>query len=356
MSVDDQAQPIDSLLKPFLQATDQTESQHRLEDLVSTFADPIIRRIIQHKLHLFFNRAGERGQEQEAEDVYGDVIVQLLGRLREFKFNPSENAIGNFRSYVAVITYNVCYESLRHKYPQRHSLKNKLRYLLTNQQSFTLWENEDNQWLCGFRTWQERTKIEPIQRLLDSPEALAQAGLTNDAARRLNLAELLAAIFNWAGAPVELDEVVNVVAQLRGIREKIESHASSEDEEELGDLKEQLPDPRVDVAAEVDQRMYLERLWSEICQLPPRQRTALLLNLRDAEGRDVIALLPITGTASVRQIAQTLEIPAEQFAALWNDLPLDDATLARHLGITRQQVINLRKSARQRLARRMKGF
>ncbi len=43
---------------------------------------------------------------------------------------------------------------------------------------------------------------------------------------------------------------------------------------------------------------------------------------------------------------------AERLARLWNDLPLDDITLAGHLGLTRQQVINLRSDARRRLARR----
>jgi hypothetical protein len=35
-------------------------------------------------------------------------------------------------------------------------------------------------------------------------------------------------------------------------------------------------------------------------------------------------------------------------------LPLDDLTIAARLGLTRQQVINLRKSARLRLARRLR--
>jgi hypothetical protein len=47
---------------------------------------------------------------------------------------------------------------------------------------------------------------------------------------------------------------------------------------------------------------------------------------------------------------------AEEFANLWNELPLEDASIASLLGVTRQQVINLRKSARERLTRRMKGF
>ena len=67
-------------------------------------------------------------------------------------------------------------------------------------------------------------------------------------------------------------------------------------------------------------------------------------------------LIPITGIATIHQIAEALDIPAEQFAVLWNRLPLDDATIADHLGVTRQQVINLRKSARERLARRLKSL
>ena len=73
-------------------------------------------------------------------------------------------------------------------------------------------------------------------------------------------------------------------------------------------------------------------------------------------GRGVVALLPLTGVASMRHIAEILELPAETFAALWNELPLEDVVIGEHLGVTRQQVVNLRKCARQRLARRMRGF
>ena len=51
-----------------------------------------------------------------------------------------------------------------------------------------------------------------------------------------------------------------------------------------------------------------------------------------------------------------LSMSAEQFSQLWDELPLDDASIARLFGITRQQVINLRKTARERLARRMKAI
>jgi hypothetical protein len=82
----------------------------------------------------------------------------------------------------------------------------------------------------------------------------------------------------------------------------------------------------------------------------------LLLNLKDAEGRGCIALFPATGIATLRQLAEALEMSADGFAQLWNELPLEDARIAELLGLTRQQVINTRKSGRERLTRRLKGF
>ena len=117
-----------------------------------------------------------------------------------------------------------------------------------------------------------------------------------------------------------------------------------------------LPDPRVDIASQLECRIYLEELWKEITQLPPPQRVALLLNLRDAQGRDALQLFPLTGIAGIREIAGTIGMPAEKLALLWNDLPLDDKRIAELLEISRQQVINLRKSGRERLARRMAAY
>jgi hypothetical protein len=56
--------------------------------------------------------------------------------------------------------------------------------------------------------------------------------------------------------------------------------------------------------------------------------------------------------ASFEDLASALDITTDDLASLWNGLPLDDLTIAARLGVTRQQVINLRKSARERLERR----
>jgi hypothetical protein len=156
------------------------------------------------------------------------------------------------------------------------------------------------------------------------------------------------------GAPIELDALVNTVAELQGIKDQV-APGTRDDDEESALATERLADNRTNIATELEQRLYLQRLWAEILELPVRQRSALLLNLK-IEGESVITLLPLIGIASVRQIAEAVAIPAEQFAELWNELPLEDAVIARQLKVTRQQVINLRKSARERLWRHMKIF
>jgi RNA polymerase sigma factor (sigma-70 family) len=116
-----------------------------------------------------------------------------------------------------------------------------------------------------------------------------------------------------------------------------------------------LTDPAPTAVSVLERRSDLFRLWGEILQLPARQAAALILNLRDEQRRNAVVLLPLTGVATIREIARTVGMSAEGFAQIWNRLPLEDAAIAELLGVTRQQVINLRKSARERLARRMRS-
>ena len=150
-----------------------------------------------------------------------------------------------------------------------------------------------------------------------------------------------------------MDDLLRTVADLLGVKDQPVVATSGPGG--AGDMEDRLPDASANVLTEVERRLYLQRLWSEIIQLPLRQRIALLLNLRD-EQEGVLALFPLTGLVSIRQLAETVAMTAEQFARLWNELPLEDEAIATRLGVTRQQVINLRKSARARLARRVKSF
>src|SRR5207247_370158 len=101
-----------------------------------------------------------------------------------------------------------------------------------------------------------------------------------------------------------------------------------------------------------DAQLKSDEFMGEVCQLPVLQRAALLLNLRDSRDGGVISFLPFLGVASKEELARLLEMPYEDFQKLWSELPLDDSRIAQMFGITRQQVINLRKTARERLVRR----
>jgi hypothetical protein len=167
-------------------------------------------------------------------------------------------------------------------------------------------------------------------------------------------ADLIAFVFTRVQNPLELDQLVTLVLDVSRIRELGRTELSDSTESALA--KPWLDDSRTGGAVQVEQRLYLRHLWSEIRALPLRQRRALLLNLRDPLGLELVTLLTEMGVASLGDIAGALDVSLEQMAQLWNRLPIEDAKIAEQMGVSRQQVINLRVSARRRLARRMNGF
>jgi DNA-directed RNA polymerase specialized sigma24 family protein len=347
----------DARLLPYIQATSDADSDRVLTTLVAEYVRPVIKKIIGSKLRVHLDHEGRAPANPDAEDLYSATLLQLLTRLKECRTSPTDKSIGNLENYVAVVSYHTCYEYLRSKYPQRHNLKNKLRYLLTHQAGLALWENESGDLVSGFTEWcdhsRDHARSNRLQQLLNDPRTAMQSAAQRGDFRRANQAELAAAIFNHTNHPIVLDELVDIFAGLWGIKDHIEQPATRTEE---ADPLVHAASQNTDIADVVDNRMFLKWLWEEICQLPLRQRMALVLNLRDEQGGGVAALLPVTGVASLRQIAAALEMVTEDFANLWSQLPLDDASIAGLLSITRQQVINLRKCARERLARRMNAL
>lgn len=342
---------IDILLEPLLLETNDEQADERLLRLITVHAEPVIKGIIRYKLHLISHRADGRA---EADDIYQEVLVQLLAELHQLRKQPDKHPITDVRGMAAIIAHRTCSRWMRRQFPERHALKNRLQYLLTRQPGFALWQDEDRKLVAGFGVWQGQKKAVTAERLgdLSKDERLLAHIRRLKSSRPQELGDALAAIFNHLGSPVEFDELVSTLAALLGIRDQpIESLAEDED---AGAFQAVAGEP--DPAWQVEKRIFLQRLWAELQLLPLNQRAALLLNLKDADGRGCIALFPATGIATLRQLADALEMSADSFAKLWNELPLDDARIAEVLGLTRQQVINARKSGRERLTRRLKGF
>jgi hypothetical protein len=108
-----------------------------------------------------------------------------------------------------------------------------------------------------------------------------------------------------------------------------------------------MPEPQEALAT----RQMLALLLNEIRLLPVMQRRALLLQIRDESGSSAIPLLVFTGVATLDEIAAALEYERAEIELLWDRLPLADLEIAALLGTTRQQVITLRRTARERLER-----
>jgi len=139
--------------------------------------------------------------------------------------------------------------------------------------------------------------------------------------------------------PVAFGDLVQAMATSLGIRESKPPRAME-------------PWQEAEQLTKLEQRQHLENLWKEIRDLSVEHRVALLLNLREAGGGNAVALFIGLGIASIDEVAAAVGLTVDRLAALWSRLPLDDLTIAEMLGVTRQKVINYRRSARDRVARR----
>src|SRR5687768_7082224 len=335
---------IDALLEPLLLEDNEERADELLLQLINVHAEPVIKGVIRFKLRPSSYRATQRA---ESDDIYQEVILQLLALLQKFRKLPDRHPITDLRGMAAIIAHRTCARWLRRQFPERHALKNRLHYLVSRQRGFALWQNADGDLVAGFAAWQTLRTARATDINLSSSQISPPK-----TAKAQDLADTVAAIFNHAGGPVAFDELVTAVASLSGVSDQpLESLAEDEDAVALvADTTERDP------AWRIEKRMFLQRLWEELQQLPRNQRAALLLNLKDGSGFGSITLFPATGIATLRELANAVELSAESFAELWNELPIEDAKIAELLGITRQQVINARKSGRERLTRRLKGF
>ena len=314
---------LDSLALGYVGEQDPAEAERLLGQLLFEYCAPLIKTIAGPRL------GGSAATSQDLDDVCGNALLDLIAKIGDVRAGAAQ-AIESFSGYTAVVAYHACNDYFRQKFPQRHRLKNRLRYLLKPERGFDLWESARGNSICGLRQW--RDSGVPAGDLRNT---------TTDHAARMSPPDLLGAIFERAGGPLEFDALVDLVAELWGVKDQAVTVNPALS------LVQAAP-----VVEETSLRTRLEELWEQIAELPLAQRLALLLNLRAHEEECALELFPLTGVASVREIAALLEIPPEEFALLWRELPLDDLAIAERLQVTRQQVINLRKSARRRLERR----
>ncbi len=331
------------LLHAWWRGGETQQAEQLLTRLLTEHALPTIKAVITYRLRTEF------AQPDDAEDVCQEVTLQLLARFKHLKATGEQPLSGDFYSYVAAVAHQVCSLYRRKQFPQRARLKDQLRYVLTHQRGLALWEAAHKHWLGGFAAWRaQRKQAVSASHVLELQADAEKLGLNAASLAQMPLAELLAALFNHLRGPVAFSGLVNLVAVLRGIKDVPPFEAAP-------DAAAQQRAHNDNLAGRVEQRHYLQQLWQELVQLPLPQRLALLLNLRDAQERGLVVLFVELQITSLHQLAEVLGMAPLEFAELWRELPIDDARIAALLGLTRQQIINLRSSARRQLANRMRA-
>jgi RNA polymerase sigma factor (sigma-70 family) len=320
--LDDLRAANDESLWPLIATDSDEQRRDELETLLTRQVLPVVRKIVAQRQ---YGRLGP----QDAEDIVSSVILRVMRKLQRVPFERAD-AIERLTDFAASTTLNAIRDFMRRHFPERARLKDRVRYILTRDRRFHTWSSAAGP-VCGLSSWPESMATGPVPQSFrpTDPERTSEA---------------LESLLRAAGEPLRVGDVVQALADACGIV----------DRRPVDDTE--IVDSAVSHAVRLESRHRLEAVWRETCALPAPQRTALLLNLRDADGSNAIALFALLGVASLEEVAAALELPVAHLATLWPRLPLDDLSIASLLGVTRQQVINLRLSARQRLARRLKQW
>jgi len=317
----------DPLLRPLIEAADDEGRERAIDDLLASMIRPLLASLLAR-----FRRQEPSLRIDDFEEISSIVTLRVIKKLRAAA-QFEEHAVAALESYIATLGYNTLYDFRRQRHPERHRLKKALRYLFTHDPRLALWDTAAVV-ACGLRRWSGSPK------LLSAP-AIEPAAVTAAMEDSAHPADAVYAMLVAIGGPVAFDELVSIAADLWNVRDVVLEHG------------EFPPDAARDQLAMLEDRQYVESLWQEIRGLAANQRAALLLNLRDLHGGNALTLFLLLGVASVDELASAVGVTAAELQELWEDLPLDDLRIAARLGLSRQQIINLRKSARARLARRM---
>jgi RNA polymerase sigma factor (sigma-70 family) len=336
---------LDPALEPYLNAPLESAAEHDALGALIDRVTPVIEGVIRGKV-------GATVAAIEREELFSEAILQLIRRLQEIKPDPARHSITNLNAYAAVTAFNVLHAHFRRAHPERQRLRNRIRHVVRKSTRFALWHSRSGQLVCGLTGWAGTVSGECSEADLDRIPPLSPPlpATWNEDIGRAQITRALDQVFDHGRKPLDLERLVEKVAEL--FRLPV-SPAQSASTHAIGRIASEWIDGTASAESSLVFRSALVEVWREVDLLPPRQRIALLLSLRDENGSGITSLLVLLRIATFDQLAGAVELSPEALAAIWDRLPLPDTAIAERLDLSRQQVINLRKSARDRLGRRL---
>ena len=292
-----------------------TGSKDGIADLLRS-ADPVIRRTLASRRSLFGTA--------DLDDLRSEVLLRLVRRLA----NGGGADILDFEDYVAGVAFHVVDDAMRRRYPERARFANRLRYHIKHRPELMTWSYRGDL-VVGLR---DGLDSHSNDRRIPRAEVDA-GGDVRDMASALDRV--------LSDGPVLFQALVTAfVGDL--------PRAAAVDAEEIS-VGHEIASGGAEAAG------IARRFWREIEALPERQRIALLLHMRDERG-DTGLLQFLASGIGADALAHAIGWTRAELQFHWPELPFDDNTIAALVGATRQQVINLRKCARERLRRHMQDW
>src|SRR6266567_1200093 len=352
--------------------------QTAVDDLLNS-VDSVLRNVVRQKLRVTLRTNDFREQNLDGLDVLQDIRLKLIRKVSGEQGESEDSSIQEFTAYAATVAYRTCSDYLRAKYPMRASLKNSLRRTLDRFEEFAAWESVSGELMCGYPGWRSpsfKTDAARVMELRNNPYLLpaeALPGCSADGMTRTAWNALLEGVFQYAGGPLPLDDLIAIVAPVvdrEDVPDLDDSEENDEDGFDPGAIPSHDPGPySIWLTAE-----RLKLFWAAVLRLLAWHRCAYVLNQRDGD----LEALPLYGVATLEQIGDSLEwkdmhfgrvgrelavtepAPApsgcgRRFLFFWKYLPLEDNLIAVVLEVTRAQVISYRNKAKERLKRMLKG-
>src|SRR3954469_2174598 len=175
--------------------------EEQIETLIVDHAKPTMERIINRFMY------GDSLHGEDADDIVATVTLRLIRKLQATEISDSD-PIRQFDSYVARLTYNTIYDYMRRRFPERTRLKNRIRYIASNDDRLAIW-NAPLGAAVGLAKWRGGEQV--LDRL--------DLGMSNASPLMLDRnrpADALAAVVRAAGGPVLLATLTATVAVLWG--------------------------------------------------------------------------------------------------------------------------------------------
>jgi hypothetical protein len=333
-------------------------------------AEPIVQGIVRDKLGVTLSQSDARRDNEDALDLVQNIFSELTER-----FQSEGSEIRDVAAYTAVVAYHACAQYIRNRYPEHARLKNKIRYFLSHEPGFAVWETPEGDVCCGYsgspRDGQSLDRArqallgshEDISEVLFGRSAGAFEGVKAlDSMRFPDWRKVVDRIF-YAIAPMQLDQLISILSALFRVKEQ-----PKESGERLGKN------------AQFDRRIHhqelMQMLWMILQDFDHRWLMAFLLNLPGftKEARGEIDAFETSEAATRQEIGILLAMNGDEYSELgyqtehwapdpgdhatrmcaaWPFLPREDMHIAKALRCRTQQVINLRAVAVQKAALRL---